>query len=318
MIKAIFMSTKKSINVDVVAITDTGVVREHNEDEFLILPDVTSLLLDEQNSKARYDVPVNGSLFVVADGMGGGSIGEMAAKLTVESLEEYFNKNVAQLTECSFEEEIQVFFNKAVQYCNEKLSAVSQANKEMMGIGATVVFAWLRGDNAYIGWVGDCRAYYAESGKLQLLTKDHTLENELIEKGELVQKNNEIDTQHHIITQILGAHEKRISPGFCVQKLTKGGRLLLLTDGVHGLISDDKIEQCFDQHVMGQNLARDIINKTNEHGGYDNMTVLVCEVLDTDVLVEEKVYEEPKSQTLKIVVIFTVIVVSVLFLLFAL
>ena len=91
-----------------------------------------------------------------------------------------------------------------------------------------------------------------------------------------------------------------------------------MSDGVHGLISDREIEECFTQHVKGGNITRDLINKVNDHGGYDNITVLVCEVIDTNVLVEEKVYEEPKSQTLKRVIVFTVIVVSVLVLLFAL
>lgn len=307
-----------SLTLDVVGFTDTGIVREHNEDEFLLISNINHYDSDDERNKIRYDVPTVGSLFIVVDGMGGADAGEVASELAVQSLQNYFYEHSERLQTCNYEEEIRVFFNKAVHYSNEKISNHSRVNKDMMGIGATIVFALIKDQKAYIGWVGDCRAYLQSQKGLELLTEDHTLENELIKKGELERKEGEIDSQHHIVTQVLGAQDKTVVPGFVCKKLKNYDKLVLLTDGIHGLISDQLLAKCFEGSVMIGDVARKIIQEGNKAGGYDNMTLVISEVLETDVEVTEVVLPKPQNNTLKTAVVFTVIVVGVLFLFFSL
>ncbi len=310
------MGISKSIKVDVVGLTDTGLVREHNEDDFLIVPAIGKQEEREVPlSEMSYDVPDKGSLFVVVDGMGGANAGEVAVELVMQSLQGYFHNYSKKLLACETDADIERFFTDATQYCNDKLSVLSQKNKEMMGIGATLVFAWVRQSKAYIGWVGDCRAYCYRPNSLELLTEDHSLENEMIKNGQLSGKG-EIDNQYHIITQKLGSHKKTIQPGFLVRELEKHDKLLLLTDGIHGLVPDSKIQKCFEREINGNAVIREVIRAANQAGGYDNIAVLLSEVLEVGVAVEKEGEVLLQSQTVKKVLVFTAIVASVAALLF--
>jgi len=310
------MGCQKSVKIQVVGLSDTGVVREHNEDDFLILPNIGFGGGGEDiTTKVEYIVPAHGSLFIVADAMGGANAGELTANLVIQSIKESFHKGLVQLTSSNSEEDYHIFFNNVVKDCNSCLRVTLKKNKELVGIGATVVFAWVFKSKIYIGWLGNSRAYLYRDSKLTLITKDHTLENEMLANGLLNNENQLVDNQDHIITQLLGVQEHELKIGFVVSEMNVNDKYLFVTDGVHGMMTDSQIELCVEKELIVGDGVRKLIKKANDLGGYDNITALTCSVLEENVVLDT-IEALPKKNTLiKKVIVFTVVVLAVILLL---
>lgn len=236
--------------------TDVGRVRGNNEDSFIILPDLLGGM---------------GVGFVLADGMGGHNRGELASSVASTYAAERLQK---ELQPHMSPREIGEIMADIVERANVKVYLESLLSPQNTGMGTTLSLVVFTDDLAVISHVGDCRLYRARGGTLDLLTTDHTLGQELVNKGELSQEEAQAHSGRHILLRALGVAEY-ISADIFIYKLHRGDRLLLCTDGLYGYVPDSDIYYLLTKAQDPQSGADDLIHRANRNGGGDNITVLL-------------------------------------------
>jgi PPM family protein phosphatase len=231
--------------MEVAARTDVGLVREHNEDRFLVRP----------------------GLLVVADGMGGAKAGEVAAGLAVEHLERLGGESsAAELT-------------GAIEEANRAIRRLAEDDPERAGMGTTITAAMLGdGSVAEVLHVGDSRAYLLREGELRLLTRDHSMVAELVDRGTLTPEEAETHPQRNVITRALGA-EPEVRVDHLQQELQPGDTLLLCTDGLSAHVPEAEIEAALNAAPSLDAAVDALVALANEAGGTDNVTVLLARVV---------------------------------------
>lgn len=225
--------------------THVGKVREKNEDS----------------------MGARGSLFIVADGMGGHNAGEIASALVVEHV---LGMDVDAE---SFEDALQ----DAVDRANAALLETARENSDCSGMGTTLAVLKLMDNRAYIAHVGDSRVYHWRDGVLQRMTRDHSLVEELIQNGGITSEQARNHPQRHILTRALGSSE---SPevAFAQIAYVPGDRFLICSDGLTGVISDEELAKILGSIDDLQALAEHLVDLANERGGPDNITVITVEL----------------------------------------
>ncbi len=251
-------------------LTDVGRKRRHNEDAYLI---------DESRG-----------LFVVADGMGGHAAGEVASRITVESIQEFIAG-----TEDQHESTWPYGFNNRYSFEGNRLTtAVEKANErviravanrpELKGMGTTVVAALFENGRATFVHVGDSRAYLLRKGELRRLTDDHSWVQEQVNAGILSPDEAKSHPLKNVVTRALGGGT-HVSPDLIEVPLSHGDRFLLCSDGLTGMVSDDELfENVGTAEPLEEKIVRRLIELANEHGGVDNVTAIVIEVPSTEDL----------------------------------
>ena len=256
--------------------TNAGLVRNNNEDNSIVCPalianDWTIPQADEVIGLGPY-----GALLVVADGMGGANAGEVASGIAIDIVQQCFSHQ--QLSNVIKNDvDILRFLHDVTLEADKAIIKHGKKHKEARGMGTTLVMAWLLHDKAYICWCGDSRCYvYNQKIGLTRLSKDHSLVQQLVDSGELLPENAHDHPMSNVITQCLGNASKDISPGTRIYQLSDGDVLLLCSDGLCGLCTDDEIVQvitsCDDVIAMKSRL----IDEALRAGGYDNVTVALC------------------------------------------
>ncbi len=228
------------------AATDIGHVREGNEDAYLVAE----------------------PLYVVADGMGGHLGGEVASRLAVETLERLSASGEGTLAE-RIREANRVIFERSV------------TDRTVAGMGTTLTAALVEQGRAHLAHVGDSRAYRLREDRLEQLTHDHTLVQRMVEEGELTTEQAEGHPHRNILTRVLGG-EPSVDVDELDVDLRVGDRLLLCSDGLTGMIADDRIAQILREEPDPHRAARRLIDEANDAGGVDNITVLLIDVVDDD------------------------------------
>ncbi|MCR9051196.1 MAG: protein phosphatase 2C domain-containing protein [Phaeodactylibacter xiamenensis] len=259
--------------------THEGMIREHNEDNFAVCPDLNQPekwgLTPEEPNKI-YTPGQMGTLLVVADGMGGMNAGEVASQIAVESVKEYFGRSQGVSVE-----QVPDFMSQACLYANERIVKYGRQNPESAGMGTTLILAWLREDMVHVCWVGDSRAYILRSGEeamLKPISKDHSLVQQWIDKGELDEEQAFYHPKNNIVTQSLGDSSNVPSPDYQRHKLKTGDRVLLCSDGLNGMLQDYEIKDLMLQ-LGGDNLrsmSEQLVKAANDKGGHDNITVVLA------------------------------------------
>ena len=223
------------------ATTDVGQVRDGNEDAILI----------------------NDPLYAVADGMGGHRGGEVASNLALQTVEQMFAQRQGTLTE-------------QVERANRAVFERSQSDRDVSGMGTTLTAALIEGGAVRLAHVGDSRAYLFRGGKLQLLTEDHTLVHRMVVEGEITETEAENHPHRSVLTRALGV-EGDVRVDETKVEVREGDRLLLCTDGLTGMLSEDEIESIL-QHVRDPQEAVDrLVREANRAGGIDNITAVIVD-----------------------------------------
>jgi serine/threonine protein phosphatase PrpC len=233
------------------AVTDIGRMRKNNEDRYLSA----------------------GRLAAVADGMGGHRAGEVASAIAMEELAALEHAGPWP-TPADAGEALRAVFLAA----NRRIRDTAAKDSELDGMGTTLVALLEDGDSIHLANVGDSRAYLLRSGELSQVTVDHTLVQELIDEGRLRPEEAERHPQRSIITRALGV-ESDVEVDLFTYKLLSGDRLLLCTDGLSGVVSEQRIRNVLLRVPEPQRAAEKLVAMANESGGPDNITVVV---LDTD------------------------------------
>lgn len=263
--------------------TDVGRVRDHNEDSFLVA-DLTSDNASLQPEVRKHLLGSHGSLFMVADGLGGAAAGEVASELAILTV----HAELRQQWGASKERDAESFaraLKSAAEAANAKIFAYAVEHPESRGLGTTATIAGLLGDTLYLAQVGDSRAYLVRNGQALQITKDQSLMQRLIEAGELTPEEAERSERRNIILQALGP-EPTVKIDLTYQKVRRGDTLVLCTDGLSGLVRKDEIAEILAESNDDLLVAcRELIDRANENGGPDNITVIVAR-FEGDGLVE--------------------------------
>ncbi|MGH7632270.1 MAG: PP2C family protein-serine/threonine phosphatase, partial [Gemmatimonadaceae bacterium] len=210
--------------VHVFGLTDVGRTREHNEDSFLVVD------LTEDNDTLQPEVQTHiggprGSLFMVADGLGGAAAGEIASDLAVQTVHEYLRTHWSNSTD-EGPEAFATAIKGAAETANQRIYAHAQDHPENRGLGTTATIAGLLGDTLFLAQVGDSRAYLLRHGEARQITKDQSLMQRLVEAGELTQDEAERSERRNIILQALGP-EPSVRIDLTYQMLRRGDTLVL-------------------------------------------------------------------------------------------
>lgn len=224
-----------------VALTHPGNVRELNED---------SVACD----------PVRG-LWLVADGMGGHASGDVASQLVASTMLEAFA--------------LESTMDAAIQRAHAAIAQQAIENQQAEGMGSTLVAACIQDNQADIAWVGDSRAYLWRNNRLEQLSKDHSLVQELIDNGELSPEAALYHPQSNVITQVLGVGEPE--PDHKLISLQPKDWLVLCSDGLWGEISDAALAKTLKKNRTIQSAAQSLIDQVRDGPGKDNIAIVIVE-----------------------------------------
>lgn len=230
--------------------TDPGCVRSNNEDNFVCDPQL--------------------GLFVVADGMGGAAAGEHASHIAVDTLHEIVAEEAA---------EDGMNLNKlvtAIHEANRRVRAAAQADSRLEGMGTTLVAAVDVGSVVLAASVGDSRLYRFEAGRLEQISTDQSWVNDVGRKLGLPEETLRVHPMRHVLTMAVG-----VSPQLKVHSyefpVAPGQLLLLCSDGLHGVMSDEEIAQVLHSGGSLERRGRLLIDTARAHGAPDNVTVVLAE-----------------------------------------
>jgi protein phosphatase len=260
--------------------TDRGRVRTTNEDHFLIAQ-LTRALQVQQSSlpqpEVHYSLP-RGHLFLVADGVGGNAAGEKASALTVSTLENFV---VDALHWCirlrtADEDVLLRDFQKALREADERLFNLAHRRPELRGMGTTTTMAYTLEDQLFVAHVGDSRCYLLRDGLLYRLTRDHTLVAEMVRRGLLKQEEVAQNAYRHVITNVVGGTDPGVDVEVHKLPLEAGDQLMLCTDGLTEMVSDQEILSILARSEAPAQACEQLVNRANEVGGRDNVTVIVA------------------------------------------
>ncbi len=265
-----------------------GRVRKSNEDAFVVANLAAGTVLDAPLRATAMDVVGRGVLLAVSDGMGGHAAGEVASAMVVESL-------TAMLGQADEDEPPEVSFEDVVQRTNSDVNrAARDRGKE--GMGATLTAVLVVDQTAYIAQVGDSRAYVLRRSQLTQLTRDQSFLQMLLDTGALSPDQAQSFTKKNWILQAMGVTND-LKVGLSSLELRNGDRVLICSDGLHGLVGDEDLTKILAGGEESSVCDR-LIELANERGGSDNITVVVATIAGDDV--PEADDEESVDETLEV------------------
>ena len=240
------------------SLSDTGRVREINEDSVLEA----------------------GNLFAVADGMGGHQAGEVASDLALAVIGQYIEDNLGLIGG-------EKLVEKAVSSANAAVHQKAASSSRYRDMGTTVTLLYREGDTAYVGHVGDSRAYLYRGGVLRTLTRDHSLVATLVEEGEITEEEARVHPQRNIILRALGL-EAQVEVDVVSVKIEPGDVFVLATDGMTGLVADDAIREVLSAEGEPVPAARRLVDLALGAGGHDNVSVVLVSFRGSETVVPSR------------------------------
>lgn len=237
----------------VCGLTDNGLSRENNQDS-LFVSDIV-------------DLP----LFIVADGMGGHNAGEIASNIAVETIKEKFIENKEIL---NFKENIIKTIKDSVYEANRKIYFKSLTTPECSGMGTTLTMSYIYDKEIYIGHIGDSRAYFIKNSKIQQITEDDSLVNELIKNGSITPEEAKTHPQRNVITKALGTS---IDIEIDIQTIEyKADDILIIcSDGLSNMVKESNVLNIIKSEDDISLSCENLVGLAKENGGSDNITLII-------------------------------------------
>ena len=257
---------------DACALTDVGCVREHNEDDHILLPEH--------------------GVFIVADGMGGHACGEVASRISVESIAAFYkdpgvSRRLQDIYEKHWRDEGMAHLasynefrlKSAIEYGNLQIFREAATDPALEDMGTTLVgFAFI-GSRCYVGHVGDSRAYRYRKGRLVQLTEDHSLANEYLRMRVLRREDLPHFPYKNVIVRALGLQDD-VVVDTQARTCRPEDRYLLCSDGLTDLVSDEEIFEVLAGWPGAEPSAHELVRRAIQYGGIDNVTVLIVDAHD--------------------------------------
>jgi PPM family protein phosphatase len=228
--------------------SDTGRKRRRNEDSYVVAP----------------------PLFAVADGMGGAQAGEVASKLAAAALEDTDPGTLSGPERLV----------SLIQEANRRVYARASSDPSTSGMGTTMTVALVENGGVTIGHVGDSRAYLIREGRLEQLTEDHSLVNELLKSGKLSREEADLHPQRSVITRAVGTDPDVDVDAFVVDT-SVGDIFLLCSDGLTDMVGDEDILELAERHHEDlDRMTKALVSAANRGGGEDNITVIAFAIAE--------------------------------------
>jgi protein phosphatase len=248
-----------ALSLNIGKCTLLGNYRENNEDsiEVKLFPDL--------------------SVCIVADGMGGQNAGEVASKRAIEIIPRELRKNLSASINV---EQTKSVLRKAIVQANEEIMAMGALDKEMKNMGTTVVSVlWRKGQELFVTGVGDSRTYLIRNKKISQLTVDHSLAQALVEAKTISAAEARDHKFRNVLWKYLGSKEVGDGPEVTVVPLLSGDRFLLCSDGLHGVVPDDKLLAYVSSQTDAQACADGLGQLALDSGSRDNVSCIVIDVV---------------------------------------
>jgi protein phosphatase len=252
-----------------------GLVRANNEDHYLIIERRRARRVLWTNLPDGFLRPADDIAYVmaVADGMGGAAFGELASSLALRSawdqapgtIKWTWIINDREIEE--LRERVELIFQRMDQTLRER----ARQDPLTAGMGTTLTGAYTVGPEAFIGHVGDSRAYLFRQGRLVQLTRDHTLAQQCLDAGLPVPSRS----WHHVLTNCLGGGEHQVQVEFHHLRLEDRDQLLLCTDGLTDLVGDPEIAHILGEYTHPPEATQALVDRALQRGGKDNVTVVL-------------------------------------------
>lgn len=262
------MTDAPRLEITVGAATDVGQVREHNEDHFLV-GDLDAGKEVELAEPWRATAE-RGPLLVVCDGMGGVEGGEVASELAAKVIWREMKNTGATRDPEVFAR----LLRRATRVANQDVHAMGRREPGLRGMGTTVSAAGIAGDRLVVATVGDSRAYVLRNGEIVQVTRDQSLSSALIAAGHDAEQAERAGSA---ILQALGVGDD-VEPSLSIIELRRGDRILLCSDGLHGLVGDPALRLLMSEpHSVAEAVSL-LVTAARAAGGSDNITAVVADV----------------------------------------
>ncbi len=232
--------------------TDIGMIRKQNQDSF------------------KYGTLSDNSVWaVVCDGMGGENGGEVASSLAVESISQSITRSYrGDMTANS----VRTMLLSAISAANIRVYDKAMSSEALSRMGTTVVAAVVAGGVAHIAYAGDSRVYHISNSSVEQVTKDHTMVQALVERGEITSDQAKNHPQKHVITRALGV-EQGIDIDYCEVQAALGDVLMICTDGLTNFVEESEMVDIV-RKSGAEGCLDALINTANSRGGADNITIV--------------------------------------------
>jgi serine/threonine protein phosphatase PrpC len=254
-----------SNKIGAVELTDTGMVRDHNEDAIGSLREA--------------------GLFVLADGMGGYNAGEVASSIAVKTVLDFVNAGVAREDRAAIEPDTglmrqTIILRDAIVRANKIIHQTAHSHSGCEGMGTTIVACLFYDDRISIAHVGDSRLYRVRQNRLEQITMDHSLLQELVDRGFYSREEAERSTNRNYVTRALGV-EPTVVVDMQDVPVEKGDIFILCSDGLPDMVDDEDIHLTISTFSANLDTAgQQLIQLSNEHGGKDNISVILAQALE--------------------------------------
>lgn len=246
--------------------SDVGKKRDHNEDRFFF--------------SEIYNYAI------LADGMGGRHFGEVAAEMTVDvvkgKFDSFFPSSIDEIRNTDQTQAIDMvvcLLDEWIRDANFRVWDRGQKDERFREMGTTLAMVYALPSFAVVAHIGDSRVYQLHEGEFSQVTSDHSFVNSQVATGAMTAEEAQASTQKNIITRAIGTH-RNVKPEFKTTRVSRGDRLLLCSDGLSDMVSDDRIAALMAQSKKGDLILDDLIAAANEAGGKDNITVLMVDYVD--------------------------------------
>lgn len=230
--------------------TDTGKIRNINQDAFFVMPDER--------------------IFLVADGVGGHNDGELASRTVMADIAEYVKEH--PLSQDADDAAVKEYFGSLIDLANTHVFSMARRNTPG-GMATTLVALFLGRKKAYAANVGDSRLYLVRDGSIRQITEDHTYVNNLIKEGIITKEQAQTHPDKNMITRAIGA-EAKVRPDYFDFEIQKGDVFVLCTDGLYNEVSDQELCETLISAKDMRTVCSSLVEKANSRGGADNITVV--------------------------------------------
>ena len=243
--------------VKVCGMSDIGKCRELNEDSFKI---------------CGFENGLPNGVCVLADGMGGHNAGEIASSKAVELV-------AGELSgvDATDDKEICKEIASAVDFANSCIYEMSLKKREHSGMGTTLVVAFVKDGHLLVANIGDSCAYVVSEKNMRKITIDHSVVEELVQRGTITREQARNHPDKNIITRAVGTDEY-VDADFFEYKLHLGDTIVLCSDGLTEMVEDEKIKDLVNNSESVDDLVRNLVDEANNNGGVDNITVIALRV----------------------------------------
>ena len=243
--------------VSIWGLTDRGIVRSNNQDSY------------------AYEVTEGGTWGVVCDGMGGANAGDIASTMAVEQFRGHLEAaGKPRLFQKEKEGEVLL---RAVEEANQAIFEESQRDLDYAGMGTTLVGMLLRGKNLWVVNVGDSRGYLLSQEGIRRITRDHSVVEEMVQRGELTQEEARHHPQKNLITRARGT-ARQVKADLFRETVEEGEAVLLCSDGLLCAVTDEEIHQEFQAGGAPQDICQRLLERTLSGGAPDNVTIVLLQV----------------------------------------